>query len=171
MFHEHQQCEELREWTHILPVNVLCLHLLSFCVTGVSIGLATKVTMIRVSWARLEESVAWGRTLFWFNFCIVLRDCLGLNLNGTPDIRSLLRLYSATLNTYGPLGQTLKEIRADSKAFCYFVSSWPFELDVLRKCNSRDTKEWNHSLIYHYHIWILQGLPHTSIKQNVYGPW
>jgi hypothetical protein len=38
-----------REWTHVLLVNTPCSHLHSFCATGVSSGLVTRVTLIWVS--------------------------------------------------------------------------------------------------------------------------
>jgi hypothetical protein len=66
-----------REWAHVLFVNRWCSNLHSFCATGVSGGLATRVTLTRVSWRRLGESVTRGWTWFWFHFCAVIRDyCL-----------------------------------------------------------------------------------------------
>jgi hypothetical protein len=52
------------EWTHVLLVNTTCSYLYSFCTTGVSSGLATRVTLTRVSRSTGDvggESVARGR--------------------------------------------------------------------------------------------------------------
>jgi hypothetical protein len=64
----------VRHWTHVLFVNTACSHLHSFCATGVSSGLATRVTLTRVSRCSLE-SITGGWTCFWFNFCTAVRDC------------------------------------------------------------------------------------------------
>jgi hypothetical protein len=69
MLHEEQQTISMRsnvqEWTHVLTVNTPCSHRHSFCATGVSSGLATRVTLTRVSRGRLGESLTRGLT-FWF---------------------------------------------------------------------------------------------------------
>jgi hypothetical protein len=49
---------QIREqYTDILLVNTPCSHLHSFCTTGLSSGLATRVTFTQVSWERLEQSI------------------------------------------------------------------------------------------------------------------
>jgi hypothetical protein len=55
-------------------VKTPCLHLHSFCATGVSSSLATGVTLTRVSRRRLGEYCR-GWTLFWFHFLTAVRDC------------------------------------------------------------------------------------------------
>jgi hypothetical protein len=50
-------------------------HLHTFWSNGVSSGLATRMTLTRVSRGRLGESVTRGRSCFWFHFCAVVRDC------------------------------------------------------------------------------------------------
>jgi hypothetical protein len=54
-----------REWTHILLVNILNLHLHSFCATGMSTGPETRVTLTWVSWGRLGECYVFGLLSFW----------------------------------------------------------------------------------------------------------
>jgi hypothetical protein len=75
----HQQTismrSNVREWTHVLLVNTPCSHLHGFGSTGVSSGLATRVTLTRVSRGRLGESISWGWICFWFHVCTVVRDC------------------------------------------------------------------------------------------------
>jgi hypothetical protein len=60
MLHQKQQTILMRgsgrEWTYVLLVNTPCSHLHSFCATGVSSGLATRVTLTRLlrgSWESL----------------------------------------------------------------------------------------------------------------------
>jgi hypothetical protein len=50
----------VRECAHVLLVNTLCLHLFSICATGVSSGLATRVTLHQVSWGKWEQSIYAG---------------------------------------------------------------------------------------------------------------
>jgi hypothetical protein len=59
----------VREWTHVLLVNTRCSHLHSFRATVVRSGLATRVTLTRVSQGRLRKSITWEWTCFWFHFC------------------------------------------------------------------------------------------------------
>jgi hypothetical protein len=68
----------IQEWTHVLLVNSPCSHLHSFCATGVSSGLATRMTFTRVLRGRLGESITRGWTCFWFHFCTIVRDCFGV---------------------------------------------------------------------------------------------
>jgi hypothetical protein len=63
----------VREWTHILLVNTPCSQLHSLCASHVSSGLATRVTLTRVSRGRLGESIAGGWTCFGFHLCTVVR--------------------------------------------------------------------------------------------------
>jgi hypothetical protein len=44
------------------------------CATGVNSGLATRVTLIRVSRVRAGEFITRERTRFWFHFCSAVRD-------------------------------------------------------------------------------------------------
>jgi hypothetical protein len=75
----------VREWTHVLHANTPCSHLHSFCATGVSRGLATMVTLTRVSRGKLSRV-----HYTWLDPILVsflyrstwLR--LGCVLNGTP---------------------------------------------------------------------------------------
>jgi hypothetical protein len=69
----------IRGWTHVLLVNTSCSHLHSFCATGVSSGLATRATLTRVSRSRMGQTIYTVWTCFWFNFCILLRDCFWLS--------------------------------------------------------------------------------------------
>jgi hypothetical protein len=79
MLHERQEMilmpSNAREWTHVLLISTPCSHLHSFCATGVSSGLATRVTLTRMSRGRLGESITRRWTCFWFPFCIIVRDC------------------------------------------------------------------------------------------------
>jgi hypothetical protein len=79
VFHEQLQTISMRcnvrKWTHVLLVNTPCSHLHSFCATDVSSGLANRVTLTRASRNMLEGSVTRRRTNFWFDICIVVRDC------------------------------------------------------------------------------------------------
>jgi hypothetical protein len=88
ILHEQQQTismrSNVREWTHVQLVTTPCSHLHSFCATGVSSGLATRVTLTRVSWGRLEESITKGLNLL----LMLLLHCstwllLGCVLNDT----------------------------------------------------------------------------------------
>jgi hypothetical protein len=89
MFHEQQQTilmwSNVREWTHILLVNTPFLHLHSFCATGMSSGIATRVTSTQVSG---EVGIVYytgvDLCLTWFsyrNMWLLLLDSI---LNGTP---------------------------------------------------------------------------------------
>jgi hypothetical protein len=55
--------------------HMIFSHLHSFCAGGVSSGLATRVTLTRVSCGSMGESIIRGWTCFWFNSCAVVRDC------------------------------------------------------------------------------------------------
>jgi hypothetical protein len=56
------------ETTRFLLANTPCSHLHSFCGTGVSNGLAKRMTLTRASRGRLGESTARGWTSFCFDF-------------------------------------------------------------------------------------------------------
>jgi hypothetical protein len=62
----------------ILLVNAPCSHLHCFGATDVSSGLATGVTLTRLSRGRLGESVTRGSTCFWFSFCALSVIVIGL---------------------------------------------------------------------------------------------
>jgi hypothetical protein len=47
----------VRKWTHFLFVNTSCSNLHSFCASGMTCGLATSVTLNRVSRGRLRELI------------------------------------------------------------------------------------------------------------------
>jgi hypothetical protein len=66
---------DAHEWTHVLMINTLCLHLHRFCTTGSSSSLATRVTFTPVPCKRLGESNTQGWTCLWFYFCIVVHGC------------------------------------------------------------------------------------------------
>jgi hypothetical protein len=91
MLQTQQQTIQMRshvwEWTHVLLVNTPCSHLHSFCTTGVSSGLATRVTSTRVSRGRLGEPITRGWTFLCFHF-LYRSTCLllGCVLNSTHCI-------------------------------------------------------------------------------------
>jgi hypothetical protein len=98
MLHEQQQTismrSNVREWTHVLLVNTPCSHLKSFCVTGVSCGLATGETLTRVSPGEVWiVCYTGGWTCFWFNFCSVCVIVVGCVLNGTLCISRSLECF------------------------------------------------------------------------------
>jgi hypothetical protein len=69
-------------------VNRPCSHLRHFCATGVSSGLATRVTLTRVSRGRLGVSITRGWTCFWSNFCTWL---LGFVVSGAVCIYNVAK--------------------------------------------------------------------------------
>jgi hypothetical protein len=74
----------VREWTHVLLVNTPCLYLHSFCATGVSSGLATRVTLARVSRGEVGKVYYTGVDLLMINFLYRIACLfLGCVLNGT----------------------------------------------------------------------------------------
>jgi hypothetical protein len=111
MLHKQQQTisirSNVREWTHVLLANTPRSHLHSFCATGVSSGLATRVTLTRVSRGRLGEFITWGWTCFWCHFCTAVRDCYWVVfqmvhsvlfiLRGTGSVTTVLHNCSAYL--------------------------------------------------------------------------
>jgi hypothetical protein len=87
MRHEQQQMiamrSNVREWTHVLLVNTPCLHLHSFCATGVSSGLATRVTLTRVSRGEVGRVYYMGLDLLLiYVLCRSMWLLLGCILNG-----------------------------------------------------------------------------------------
>jgi hypothetical protein len=89
MLHEQQQTismrSNVREWTHVLLMNTPCSHLHRVCATGVSSGLATRVTLTRVSRGRLGESIYTGVDLLLISFLYCSTWLLlGCVWNGTP---------------------------------------------------------------------------------------
>jgi hypothetical protein len=64
MLHKQKQTismqSNVREWTHVLLVNTPCSQLHSFCKSGVSSGLATRVTLTRISGGKFGESTSGG---------------------------------------------------------------------------------------------------------------
>jgi hypothetical protein len=54
----------VQELTWVLLVNMPCLHLHIFCATGMSSGLATRVTLTQMSQGRLGEAITQQRTCF-----------------------------------------------------------------------------------------------------------
>jgi hypothetical protein len=78
MLHEQQQTvltENCSKRMQVVLANGPCSHLHSFSGSGVSSGLATRVTLTPVSWGRVGESVALAWTCFWPNFYAVFCDC------------------------------------------------------------------------------------------------
>lgn len=71
---------------HILLMKVLCLHLHSFCATGLSSSLATWVPCTWVLWRRIGESITLGWTCFWFQFLPQLWLLLGCVLSGISSV-------------------------------------------------------------------------------------
>jgi hypothetical protein len=55
--------KNIRGWPHVLIVNIPCSLLHSFCASGMSSGLATRVKLSTVSRGRLGESATWGGLL------------------------------------------------------------------------------------------------------------
>jgi hypothetical protein len=75
-----------REKTYVVLVNTLCLHIclcLCLCTTGVSIGLATRMTLAWVSRVRFGASITQSWTCFWFRFCTAVCACLWAAFNVT----------------------------------------------------------------------------------------
>jgi hypothetical protein len=68
---EAKECSRIK-LIHFILVNTSYLQLHSFWATGVSSGLATKMT--RASRGRFGEFIIRGWTCFWFNFCTAVRD-------------------------------------------------------------------------------------------------
>jgi hypothetical protein len=114
MLHEQQQTISMRsnvqELTHVLLMNTPCSHLYSFCASGLSSDLATRVTLTRVSRGRLGESITRGWTCFWFHFCTIVRDCFwGCVLNGTLcRIASILKMETTKCPPYSHRCESLK---------------------------------------------------------------
>jgi hypothetical protein len=79
MLHEQQQTTSIRstvrETTHFLLVNIPCSHLHNFCATGVSGGLATRVTLTRVSRVKFWNYFTSGQNCFLFYFRTEVRGC------------------------------------------------------------------------------------------------
>jgi hypothetical protein len=69
----------VREWTCVLLANTPRQHSHKFCTTGVSSGLASRVTLPRVSRGRLGKSIIRKWTCFWFHLCTVVRYFFALN--------------------------------------------------------------------------------------------
>jgi hypothetical protein len=88
MLYEQQRTisrrSNVREWTHVLLVNTPCLHQYNFWATGISSSLATRMTLARVSRRRLEESITWGWTCFYFIFVLWYVIVLACILNFIP---------------------------------------------------------------------------------------
>jgi hypothetical protein len=88
MLHEQRQTismrSNVRELTRVRLVKTPCSHLHSFCAAGVSSGLATRVTLTRVSLGRLVESITRGWTCFWFHSCTIVRDCFWVAFQNRP---------------------------------------------------------------------------------------
>jgi hypothetical protein len=80
MLHEYLQTismrSNIREWTYVLLVNTSRSHLHSFCATGVSSGLSTRMTLTRALRGGWKSLFILGWTWFWFNFYTVVCDCL-----------------------------------------------------------------------------------------------
>jgi hypothetical protein len=75
----------MSENQHILLVNTPFPNTNSFCATGTSSGLATRVTMIQVFQWRLGESTTSKWTCFWFHFLYhSMWLLLGCIFNSTP---------------------------------------------------------------------------------------
>jgi hypothetical protein len=66
----------VREWTRVLLFNTPYLFLYVLCTTGVSSGLATRVTLTRVS-RGVWRVYYTGWTCFCCHFCSAIRDCFG----------------------------------------------------------------------------------------------
>jgi hypothetical protein len=75
-----------------------CSHLHSFCATGVSSGLATRVTSNRVWRGRLGESITWSWTCFWFNFCTVVRITIW-----SATVQIITKIYISPYRKMAPL--------------------------------------------------------------------
>jgi hypothetical protein len=63
----------IREWTYVLLRNTPFSHLHVYSATGVSSGLAARMTLPRVSRRSLGGSVIRRWISFWFYFCTVVR--------------------------------------------------------------------------------------------------
>jgi hypothetical protein len=68
-------CEVMFENEHTFCLWIQYVHTHRICPTGVSNGLATAVTLTRVSRGRSEEPITRGWTCFRFHFCTAVCDC------------------------------------------------------------------------------------------------
>jgi hypothetical protein len=97
------------------------LHLQSLCATGIRSGLATRVTLNRVS-RRVGRVYCMGWTCFWLCFCTVVWLFLGFVSNGTPyglPTRTHMRNWSM----WSKVGGSLQTVTTISSTVPKFINT------------------------------------------------